>query len=128
MTYRYETLPLKDIKEELYPKLQNLTLPTGYMWGMFQKRKRSRISYGTLVWDNDKLIAWGISYKWRSRADNEIMLFVHWDHRRKGIGTNLIEELKNVSSKVRCFPWDDRSRSFFNAIQLNDVAKWWNYA
>lgn len=128
MTYRYETLPLKDIKEELYPKLKNLTLPTGFMWNKFLGRKRSRISFATLVWDNATLIAWGISYRWRSTQDSEIMLFVQWNYRREGIGSNIVKELKNVTNKVRCFPWDDRSRGFFNAIQLNDVAKWWNYA
>lgn len=128
MTYRYETLPLKDIKEELYPKLKNLTLPTGCMWPKFLARKRSRISFATLVWNNDKLIAWGISYRWRTKEDSEIMLFVRRNHRREGIGANLVKELKNVTSKVRCFPWDDRSRGFFNAIELNDVAKWWRFA
>lgn len=67
--------------------------------------------------DGDELIGWALAHKYPPNG-YFAMFFVKRRYRRKGVGTQLAENIKQYYKKIYVRAEDSRSKSFFNTVGL----------
>ena len=70
---------------------------------------------GYLAYHQGEIVGWGAYFK----DDPEAHIFTHRLHRRRGIGTRLVERFKNDHPYLLFCPWHRRVQGFFNKRGVN---------
>lgn len=87
----------------------------GTMWMQYKQLNKSDPHKIALAKYGKKIVGWGIRY--RECDVYEIQLFVSHKHRRKGIGTKIVNRLLYKTRKVtNVFRHDERASKFFKSI------------
>jgi len=125
---KYHILKTADIyqSEKLFNELYKLTLSDVDSWmkAVLYHKKEAHVIVAIY---NEKICGWAMFHRYQDpRCDERthlLNIFVHYDYRRKGIGTGLVKRAQKFASQhnislVSC-PWDDRSHRFYNNNVVN---------
>ncbi len=97
-------------------ELTSLTLKPrdGGQSGMTKDIDEQPENLDTLVCiENGEIIGWATIDE-----DNEANLYVAFRHRRRGVGTKLVERLRAISEIIHVMHWDRQSRAFYRTVGL----------
>jgi hypothetical protein len=114
MVIRYKDYTLKSLPDDLLETLiDTCTSMTGRMGRMVTYEKSVGENYPVVVaFCNQKPVAW-TSIGW---LKNQLvaMVYVQYDYRRIGVGTNLIKKIQALGpGALYCCPWDKASMYFY---------------
>lgn len=68
---------------------------------------------GFVARENGRAVGWCAYFS----TDNCVQLYVRPEFRRKGIGSRMLRKAKRKYGKVTVFPWNHRSRVFFERFR-----------
>lgn len=83
--------------------------------GSGSKYKAHKTIGGYLVYHQGEVVGWGAYFD----KDCEAHIFTHRSHRRRGIGTRLVERFKKDHPYLLFCPWHRRVQGFFNKRGVN---------
>lgn len=94
---------------------KRLTLRDGLMRGSLDEVRghpRDRNSRVVLIESEGRLLAWALVYR-LGKEPTEAHFYVRSTHRRRGLGTRLMEEVRRFTRRPQVHPHDVTSQSFF---------------
>lgn len=89
----------------------------GYMYGTFQRDENQFVS---IAKDGNCLLGWALAFKKPNNKLYNVYLYVRKSHRKQGIGTALLNSVReNINETLVVVPHDEASLSFFNKNKNN---------
>lgn len=81
-----------------------------------------------IAWENGEPIAWGnLTYR-RYDTQMQVGIYVHPNHRRRGIGsriaTKMLNWAKNTNRRLVCHPWNLASEDFYSVAGIQYEPAW----
>lgn len=73
--------------------------------------------------DDGTVAAWALVYRYAEKDDQwndqwSAQFYTKTPYRRKGLGSKIAGSVKRQFGNVRVFPWDARSESFFEHVEM----------
>jgi GNAT superfamily N-acetyltransferase len=103
-------------------RLNSLTLRSGLLWSYFQDYDNSII---ILAIKEEEIVGWGLVFYADEDEDDgnyELHIYVSRYHRRKGIGTKIVEQAIAIFGDLRISKWDEQATSFYeNFEQVKEI-------
>ena len=84
--------------------------------------RQSREVPFVLAWEDNKIVGWGLLTPQEFTRKRVMMIYVMKPYRRRGIGSAIAKKLRRFQDHS-CFPWDETSYEFYDALKINP---YWN--
>ena len=102
-------------------QIKKLKIELGTIWDDFEEEKQRNTTYVILVYDGDKIIAWGLLFWDRIPKQWDFSVYVKRKWRRQKIGTKIYNKMKRKmklkNEEIEGHRHDTASMMFFDKLQ-----------